>query len=114
MDVILIFGRTRKEHDENLQNALKRAREKGIKFNPGKCIIGVSEVPFFGHVITDKGLKPDPAKVEAIKQLEIPDSPAKLETFLGMVNYMQKFAPNLSEMIAPLRTLLKRNGISLG
>ena len=104
VDDILIFGKTRKEHDKNLQNALKHACEKGIKFNPDKCIIGVSEVPFFGHVITDKGLKPDPVKVEAITQLEIPDSQAKLETFLGM----QQFAPNLSEMTAPLQSLLKK------
>ena len=102
VDDILIFGRTPKEHDENLQNALKHAHEKGIKFNPDKCITGVSEVPFFGHMITEKGLKPDPAKVEAITQLEIPDSRAKLETFLGMVNYMQKLEPNLSEMTAAL------------
>lgn len=33
---ILIFGRTREEHDHNLKNVLERAREKGIRFNPEK------------------------------------------------------------------------------
>lgn len=107
VDDILVFGRTRQEHDERLRNVLERARNKGVRFNPNKCIIGVKEVIFFGHVITDEGLKADPNKVKAINDLDIPDSPAKLESFLGMVNYLSKFAPNLSEATGPLRDLLK-------
>jgi hypothetical protein len=48
---------------------LLRAREQGIKFNAQKCSIGVKSVPFFGHVITDTGLKADPKKIEAITKL---------------------------------------------
>ena len=107
-DDILIYGRTREEHDRNLRSVLDRAREKGIRFNPEKCTIGVNEVPFFGNIITDKGLKADPSKIEAILKLEVPDSREKLERFLGMVNYLSKFAPNLSEITSPLRSLLKK------
>ena len=108
VDDILIYGRTREEHDCNLRSVLDRAREKGIRFNPEKCTIGVNEVPFFGNIITDKGLKADPSKIEAILKLEVPDSREKLERFLGMVNYLSKFAPNLSEITSPLRSLLKK------
>ena len=108
VDDILIYGRTREEHDRNLQSVLDRAREKGIRFNPEKCTIGVNEVPFFGNIITDKGLKADPSKIEAILKLEVPDSREKLERFLGMVNYLSKLAPNLSEITSPLRSLLKK------
>ena len=108
VDDILIYGRTREEHDRNLRSVLDRAREKGIRFNPEKCTIGVNEVPFFGSIITDKGLKADPSKIEAILKLEVPDSREKLERFLGMVNYLSKFAPNLSEITSPLRSLLKK------
>ena len=108
VDDILIYGRTCEEHDCNLRSVLDRAREKGIRFNPEKCTIGVNEVPFFGNIITDKGLKADPSKIEAILKLEVPDSREKLERFLGMVNYLSKFAPNLSEITSPLRSLLKK------
>ena len=104
VDDILIYGRTREELDRNLRSVLDRAREKGIRFNPEKCTIGVNEVPFFGNIITDKGLKADPSKIEAILKPEVPDSREKLERFLGMVNYLSKFAPNLSS----LRSLLKK------
>ncbi|MET0104994.1 MAG: RNase H-like domain-containing protein [Sedimenticola sp.] len=109
VDDILIYGRTRDEHDRNLRNVLDRARDKGICFNPDKMTIGVNELPFFGHIISDKGLKIDNSKVQAISELGIPDSREKLERFLGMVNYCAKFAPNLAELTAPLRNLLKKD-----
>ncbi|MEW8546431.1 MAG: RNase H-like domain-containing protein, partial [Candidatus Thiodiazotropha sp.] len=109
VDDILIYGRTRQEHDANLRKVLERAQSTGIRFNPDKCTIGVNEIPFFGHVITDKGLKPDPSKVEAIVKLEAPDNREKLERFLGMVNYLSKYASNLAEITSPLRNLLKKD-----
>ena len=62
VDDVLIFGRTRKEHDTNLRNVLDRARNMGIRFNPEKMAIRVKQVSFFGHVITDKGLEADSSK----------------------------------------------------
>ena len=108
VDDILIHGRSRQEHDERLRDVLERAKAQGVRFNPNKCKIGVTEVPFFGHLITDKGLKADPSKVQAILDLEIPDSRAKLESLLGVIGYLSKFAKNLSEVTAPLRSLLKQ------
>lgn len=49
-----IFGRSAEEHDKNLRHLLDRTRLKGIRFNPEKCIISVSEVSFFGHIIIGK------------------------------------------------------------
>ncbi|MCG7868790.1 MAG: hypothetical protein JAY74_20765, partial [Candidatus Thiodiazotropha taylori] len=107
VDDILCYGRSTEEHDQNLRKLLERAREKGVRFNPEKCTIGVHEVPFFGHVISDQGLKADPSKVEAIVNLKPPDCKEKLETLLGMANYMSKFAPRLADITAPLRVLLQ-------
>ena len=109
VDDILIYGRTRDEHDRNLRKVLDRAREKGIRFNPDKMKIGVKELPFIGHLVTDEGLKIDESKLQAILKHDVPDDRQKLERFLGMVNYLAKFTPNLAELTAPLRKLLKRN-----
>ena len=109
VDDILIYGRTRDEHDRNLRKVLDTAREKGIRFNPDKIKIGVKELPFFGHLVTDEGLKIDESKLQAILKLDVPDDRQKLERFLGMVNYLAKFAPNLAELTAPLRKLLKKD-----
>ena len=107
VDDIVVYGKTLADHDLNLKAVLQRAREKGVRFNPDKCIFRTSEIPFFGHVLTAEGIKPDPSKVIAIRSMKPPQSKKELETFLGMVNYLAKFAPNLSDMTAPLRQLLK-------
>ena len=58
-----------------------------------------------GHLLTPEGLKPDPHKIEAIVALPEPEDVTALKRFLGMVNYLSKFLPHLSEMTEPLRRL---------
>ncbi len=108
VDDILVFGKTREEHDNNLQAALQRSWENGVRLNEDKLEVGVSEVTYFGHVLSAEGLKPDPAKVSAVKDMLPPTSKAELETILGMVTYLSRFAPNLSEITSPLRKVLAK------
>lgn len=109
VDDILVYGRTVQEHDMNLRAVLQRAQDKGIKLNADKLEVGVSEVRYFGHIISADGLRVDPAKVSAISQMKAPSNRAELETILGMINYLAKFAPNLSELTCPMRQLLSRD-----
>jgi len=109
VDDILVFGHTREEHDKNLRSVLVRSKKKGIKLNEDKLEVGLTEVPYFGHIISAEGLKPDPSKVRAVKDMQPPQNKAELETILGMVNYLSKFAPNLSEITSPLRKLLVKD-----
>ena len=108
MDELLIGGKDVNEHDERLRQVLETAREEGIKLKPSKCSIRKKEVKFVGHVITDSGLKADDSKIEAINAIPSPTNRKELERFLGMVNYLGKFLPNLSDTTAPLRSLLKK------
>ena len=98
---------TLEEHNRNLCAVLERARAKGVRFNPDKMRICVTEVPFFGHLITAQGLKADPEKVRALYDLPSPQNREQLENVLGMANYLQKFAPNIAQITGPMRDLLK-------
>lgn len=62
VDYILIYGRSKEEHDKNLWAMLQLPREQGVKLNPEKNTIRATELSYFGHLITKDGLKPDPAK----------------------------------------------------
>ena len=64
---------------------------------------------YFGHVLSDKGVQPDPKKIAAIQEMEPPRNKRELETLLGMVNYLAKFTPNLAETTAPMRSLLNKD-----
>ena len=112
-DDTLIFGVGDSEkdaladHDQKLKALLQRCRDKGIKLNKEKLKLQRSEVTFMGHIISSNGLKPDPAKKQGIQEMPSPTSKQDVKRLLGMVNYLQRFAPKLSEITAPLRDLLK-------
>ena len=108
-DDVLVAGTTREEHLETLRATFQRAREHGQRYNLDKCHFNVSQVKYYGHVISDNGIQADPKKVEAITQMAAPTSKAELQTILGMVNYLAKFAPNLSSITAPMRDLLRKD-----
>ena len=109
VDDVIVYGSTKEQHDANLRAMLERTRQKGIKLNKDKSTICVTEVNYFGHTLTREGVRPDPNKVAAIKDMAAPQSKAELETILGMITYLSKFAPRLSEATAPLRQLLKES-----
>lgn len=58
--------------------------------------------------MTSEGLKPDPEKIRALKEMPAPNNIKELRTFLGLVQYLGKFLPNLPEESAPLRQLLEK------
>lgn len=72
VDDILCYNKTREEHDCNLRAALDRALEKGIRLNKDKLEVGLSEIKYFGHVLSNGGFHPDPAKISAIKDMPPP------------------------------------------
>lgn len=109
VDDILVCGRTKEKHDANLRPMLERTRERGIKLNEEKSIIYMTEVSYFGHRLPREGIRLDPNKVKAIREMAPPRGKAELETILGMVTYLSRFAPRLSEATASLRLSLKEN-----
>lgn len=108
IDDLLVYGKDKHEHDVNLRRVLERAREANIKFNKNKCKFNVSEVKFVGHIITNNGVKIDNDKIESILKIPIPRNKKEVEKFLGLVTYVSKFLPGLSEKTTKLRELLNK------
>ena len=73
-----------------------------------KCQIGVKTIEFLGDIISSEGVKVDPAKIEAITKMPLPNSVNELQRFLGMITYLGKYILNLAEVTSPLRTQLKK------
>ena len=94
-----------KDHDRNLVAFLERCDTRGVRMNADKVKLRMTEVPFIGHVATDKGLCADPAKVRAIIEMPPPENVASVQRLLGMVQYLFKFLPHLSDISKPLRVL---------
>lgn len=111
IDDILVMGKTKKEHDLALKKVLDRARERNVKFNANKMQIAKEKVKYLGHFFSLNEIKADPERIEAIIKMERPTKKKDLQTFLGVVNFMRSFIPNISELTSPLRELIKKNAI---
>ena len=82
-----------------------------LKLNPKKCQIRKEEILYVGHLLTKDGLKPDPEKIRAVQEMTQPSNTKELKTFLGFIQYLAKFLPNMAEVSAPLRKLLEKNTV---
>ena len=108
VDDILIHGKTIEEHNDRLRKVLEKARSINLKLNRKKCVIAEPEVNYVGHKLTGEGIKPTEQRIEAITNMRDPENHSELETILGMLSYVSKFIPCLSELNAPLRDLKKQ------
>ena len=106
IDDTVVYGKDVKEHDERLNQVLKRLADAKITLNEEKCQFRKSEITFLGHTVGRDGIKPDPAKISAVANMEAPQNVSELRRFLGMVNQLGKFLPNLATVTEPLRGLL--------
>ena len=109
VDDILIWGEDEEQHNVRLIKVLERARSRNLKLNKNKCHINKHEISYVGHILSKDGLKPDTKKTEAITAMPAPENREQLQRFLGMLTYLAKFIPNLSQVASPLRTLLEKD-----
>lgn len=109
IDDILVYGETKKEHDECLAKVLSVLERRNVMLNIDKCKIEKQEVLFLGHKLTSEGIYPAEEKTLAIQQFRPPKDKEELRSFLGMVCFVAKFIPNLATVSFPLRELLKKN-----
>ena len=77
-DDIIVYGKTKAEHDRNLRNVFIRLRESNITLNRKKCEFNCTELKFYGFIFSNKGMTADPAKV-------------------GMTNYSSRFVKGYSD-----------------
>ena len=82
-DDVAEFGHNEVEHNANLHNLMRVSREHGSVFNSKKCAIKTPQISFFDTIYDEKGVHPDPKKVEDIKMLPTPESRTELEEFFG-------------------------------
>ena len=104
-DDIVVHGATENTHDGTVLVLCETARLNNLSLNAKKMQFKSTDCKFFGHKLTPDGIKVGPKKIEAIIQMDLPQNVTSLQSFNGMVNYLKKFSPVLSELSEPLRRL---------
>ncbi|GFU77774.1 transposon Tf2-11 polyprotein [Trichonephila clavipes] len=95
------------EHRSHLRTIFQRLSSYGLKLNISKCVFGVTELIFLGHLITPDGIKPLPDKVQAVLDYKQPETVGSLRKFLGLLNFYRRFLPKAAEQQYLLSEFLK-------
>ncbi|XP_074347185.1 uncharacterized protein LOC141686018 [Apium graveolens] len=110
IDDILIYSKTREDHEKHLKTVLERLREKKLYAKFFKCEFWLRKVQFLGQIISESGIEVDPSKVEAVLEWGTPKSPLEIRSFLDLAGYYRRFIQDFSKVAAPL-TRLTRKGM---
>lgn len=109
LDDILIFSTSLQEHIDSMGKIFDRLKEYNLKIQPDKCSFLQKDTEYLGHILTKDGIKPNPQKVEKIKNIKIPETQKQIKSFLGITGYYRKFIPNYAKIAIPLTTCLKKD-----
>ena len=109
LDDVLVMGPTDDEHLRTLDQVLGRLEEAGARLKREKCSFLLPSVEYLGHRITAADLQPTDEKVRALREAPVPGDMSQLKSFLGLLNYYNKFLPNHSHNLDPLHRLLQKH-----
>ena len=74
IDDLIIFSRTFDDHLLHLEQVFKRLREAHVCLKPSKCHFIQPEVQYLGHIVSAKGLRPNPSKLRAVEEFPTPQN----------------------------------------
>lgn len=109
MDDIIIFSTSLQEHIQNLELVFKTLAEANLKIQLDKSEFLCKQVEFLGHIITPEGIRPNPKKIESIKNFPLPKTTKEIKSFLGLLGFYRKFIPNFAKITKPLTQRLKKD-----
>lgn len=105
IDDIIIIGKTKEEHLKNIQDVFALLCKANLKVNLEKSKFFRSKVEFLGHIVTERGILPDPGKISALKKIPAPANLKEIKGFLGLASYYKRFIKDFAKIVRPLTNL---------
>jgi RNase H-like domain found in reverse transcriptase len=109
MDDFSVYGTSFDKCLSNLTRVLKRCVEVNLVLNWEKCHFMVQQGVVLGHIISEKGLEVDKAKIEIIEKLPPPTSVKEIRSFLGHAGFYRRFIKKISKIAKPLTNLTMKD-----
>ena len=113
MDDLLLFTPTKSSHFEKLEDLLKALHKNGLKISPKKCQLFKTDLQYMGNTIFIRNkrvcVRPLRSQIEAIQKLKPPTTTIKgCRSFVGMVNFVSLFCPELQKLLKPIYDLTRK------
>ena len=105
----VVGGRDDDEHDMRLEEILSRFSERGIRLRVEKCEIRAPSVQYLSFMLYGQEVQTKDDKIAPISDAPASADASALKSFLGCVNFYNRFIPNKSAVLQPLNCLLGKN-----
>ena len=104
-DDMVIAGRDKMEHDRNFLAFMEKCISNNLTLYSEKIQFKQSQASFYGHCWSKQGISLDPKKIKELNQMEFPLDKETMRSFLGMINYLNRYSALSAHLAAPLSTL---------
>ncbi|RVW95658.1 Transposon Ty3-I Gag-Pol polyprotein [Vitis vinifera] len=108
IDDILVYSRSREEHEGHLSIVLQTLRDKQLYAKLKKCEFWLDRISFLGHVVSNDGISVDPGKVDVVANWRRPSTVTEIRSFLGLAGYYRRFIEGFSKIALPLTKLTQK------
>lgn len=108
VDDLIVFSSTFEDHLLHLQIVLEKLKDAGLTLNAKKCSFCHDRIKFLGFIVGQNQILPDCSKIEAIRDFPPPVTKKDMRSFLGLLNFYRRFAPNLGMFTSSLNDTLKK------
>ena len=88
---------------------LIRLQRVGLKLNPAKCKLFQLRTKFLGHIVSGKGIEPDPEKVRAVVDWPTSSNLTEARGFVALASYYRRFVDSFAEIARPIHLLTQKN-----
>ena len=106
LDDICIFADSADQMLDRIELVFSRLKKFSLKVKPKKSFFFQTEVSFLGHILSAKGISPNPEKVDKIRDWPIPKTSKEVHSFIGLASYYRRFIPNFAKWSKPLNALI--------
>ena len=106
LDDICIFANSADQMLDRIELVFSRLKQYQLKIKPKKSFFFQTEVSFLGHVLSAKGISPNPEKVDKVRDWPVPKTSKEVHSFIGLASYYHRFIPNFAKWSKPLNALI--------
>ncbi|CAI7850454.1 unnamed protein product [Closterium sp. NIES-53] len=96
LDDILVYSRDKHQHLADLEEVFTVSDKHGLLTKGSKCVFFQHRLEFWGHAILEAGVEIDPKNLDTVKAWHPPTNIMELRGFLGFVNYVRRFVPDMA------------------
>ena len=108
VDDVILWSRDFDTHLKRLDEILGKFADASLLLKLEKCSFAQREVRYLGYLVTQHGIRPDPAKLKAVSDYPTPAAHEELQRFIGLTSYYRRFCHKYADIAKPLLKLLER------